>query len=55
MAVSVRFGAREANDATPFLGFFDDELAEFGWRAGKRHAAEGGKPRNDGDLQLVPC
>src|ERR1700726_2984858 len=41
---SLRLDVRELDHLGPFLGFVGNELAEIGWRAGKCHGAEIGKP-----------
>src|ERR1700722_3870011 len=42
---SLRLDVRELDHLGPFLGLFGNELAEIGWRAGKWHGAQSGKPR----------
>ena len=44
---SIRLDAGELDHLGPLFGFFRDELAEVGGRAGKRRAAQVGKPRLD--------
>src|ERR1700681_2507347 len=42
---SFNFGARELDHLAPLVGVIDDEFAKIGGRAGKRCAADFGKPR----------
>jgi hypothetical protein len=44
---SARLGTGELDHLGPLLGFVRNELAELGWRAGKRRAAQVSKPRLD--------
>src|SRR5262249_51833087 len=46
----LRLGAGEADHFGPFLGFFDDKLAELCRRARKRCAPQIGEPRLDGGI-----
>src|SRR5215468_11650556 len=45
MTALVRLRARQLDHLSPFLGFLDEELTEFGGRARERRVTELSKPR----------
>src|SRR4051794_31185721 len=44
---SFHLGTGELDDLTPLFGFVSDKPAEIGWRAGRQHGPQIGKPRED--------
>jgi len=44
---SFHLGAGELDDLAPFLGFVSDKPAETGWRTGRQHGPQIGKPGGD--------